>query len=506
MAECVYGVMNGRACRGHGDRGSVLPLVAIGLVLMLVMAAFAIDLGNARQAKGLAQSTTDSAALAGAAALAGVTNGASTPPAGISQAVWDAASWAFKNLSLTAPTSGTKPCDNDDSKTCFSAGDAASTRVEVTTPYTTTRVQPNGKAYTPADLLHVKTCWNNDTFIANVIGISTIRVCSEATAHVIGKVPQNTDDQDDAGDPFALCPSDTALFDTGEWLPSHKATKDIPKEIPGKNHYGATYLYGSDLDQTSVKFTIGSSTAFAIGGQASAKVHEFGATSPYVKLDFKEVKNGLYKWEIRFTNYTAVDGAGVPKDAKNFKDTLPDGIYTFAVYAASLNGKCNQTTFSVVIGSSSKSSSLGPCQEDLFRGGTTPPNGTVIGVNDPHSVTATYYDETPPFVPAADVTDANVLSHKMHFWVKGGPYTDFTDFTSSITSLAGEPSLDSSRTHEYKWKQTYTYAIPADFFNGEYTFRIQVYDSDQNKAGGDCGFAEWTINFQGGKGGVELIE
>ena len=105
----------------------------------------------------------------------------------------------------------------------------------------------------------------------------------------------------------------------------------------------------------------------------------------------------------------------------------------------------------------------------------------------------------------------------MHFEVKGGPYASFTDvrpdgsgsFTQDVwnSSLTDkEPSLDIRRSHEYKWKQTYAYTIPSSFFNGEYTFRIQVYDSDQNKTGGDCGFAEWTVNFQGGVGGVELIE
>jgi hypothetical protein len=160
-----------------------------------------------------------------------------------------------------------------------------------------------------------------------------------------------------------------------------------------------------------------------------------------------------------------------------------------------------------VVINSSKKAATGPCQEDLFRGGTTPPSGTVVGVADNHTVTATYYDETPPFV--TDSADANVRSHMMHFEVKGGPYTDFTDITQDVwnNSLTDDvPSLDPSRSHEYKWKQTYAYTIPSTFFNAEYTFRIQVYDSDQNKAGGDCGYAEWTVNFQGGTGGVELIE
>ena len=498
-----------RQPRTEADRGSVLPLVAMGLVLMLVMAAFAVDLGNARQSKGLAQSSTDASALAGAAALAGVPNGSTPPQGGVSQAVWDAASWAFKNLSLTMPAPTTS-CGGDANKTCYAASDGAGTVVEVTTPYTTSRLKPDGTAYAAKDVVHVKTCWNNETFIAKVIGIATIRVCSEATAHVIGKVAQNTDPQDEANDPFALCASDTAIFDTGHWFPTNNPAKDIP----GKNNYGATYLYTTDLDPTSVVFTIGGDTPFVIGGQPASKVHIFDATSPYVKIEFKDFHNGKYRWELKFTNFTNVDAQGAPKDVKNFKDTLPNGIYAFAVHAKSTDGKCNQTVFSVVV-NSSKKASVGPCQEDLFRGGTTPPTGSVIGQNGNRTVTATYYDETPPFV--TDSTDANVRSHMMHFEVKGGPYTDFTDvrpdgsgsFTQDVwNNLLTEqsPSLDPSRSHEYKWKQVYAYTIPTTFFNAEYTFRIQVYDSDQNKTGGDCGYAEWTINFQGGAGGVELIE
>ena len=147
--------------------------------------------------------------------------------------------------------------------------------------------------------------------------------------------------------------------------------------------------------------------------------------------------------------------------------------------------------------------------------GTTPASGTVIGPNDNRTITATYFDETPPFV--TDSTDANVRSHMLHLEVKGGPYTSFTDvrpdgsgsFTQDVwNNSLTEPqaTLDPTRAHEYKWKQRYAYTIPSTFFNGEYTFRIQVYDSDQNKTGGDCGYAEWTVNFQGGTGGVELIE
>src|SRR6185503_7027853 len=88
-----------QASRTKGDRGSVLPLVGLGLVMMLVMAAFAIDLGSARQAKAQVQSTTDAAALAGAQSLKTTGNG----PDGMAKAIYDAADWAYRNLDMPVP-------------------------------------------------------------------------------------------------------------------------------------------------------------------------------------------------------------------------------------------------------------------------------------------------------------------------------------------------------------------------------------------------------------------
>ncbi|HEX4821607.1 MAG TPA: Tad domain-containing protein [Acidimicrobiales bacterium] len=499
MAEQLHRVKTARAA---DERGSVIPLVAGAIVMLLVMVALAVDLGNAHQAKGLAQSTTDSAALAGAQAIAGVKNGGA-PQGGVSQAVYDAANWAFQNLSLPMP-SPTKSCGGDPSKTCYAAADPAGTTVEVTTPYTPSRTKPDGTAYAANELIHVRTCWNNQTFIARVIGISTVRVCSEATARGSGVIHANTDMEDETNDPFARCSSDTDIFDTSHWFPTNNPSKDIP----GKNNWGATYLYTTNLDPSSIVFTMSSQDPFEIGGQPSAKVHEFTVPSPYIKVDPKPAPNGgpdaqgRYKWEIKFTNYTALDGSGNGKDAKNFKDVLPNGIYAFAIYAKTSSNLCNQTTFPVVINTSKKAKD-GVCQEDLFRGGTTPASGTQITDPNNRTVTATYFDETPPFV--TDSTDPNVRSHMMHFEIKGGIYTDWTDFTSSV--VASGVTNNPTAGHEYKFQQVYQYTIPTTFMNGQYSFRIQVYDSDQNKAGGDCGFAIWTVNFAAGVNGrVELIE
>ena len=50
----------------RGERGQVLAVVAVALVALLGVAAFAIDVGYAYYAKRQLQSATDAAALAGA--------------------------------------------------------------------------------------------------------------------------------------------------------------------------------------------------------------------------------------------------------------------------------------------------------------------------------------------------------------------------------------------------------------------------------------------------------
>ena len=52
--------------RARRERGQVLPVVALALVALLGISAFAIDVGFAYYAKRQLQSATDAAALAGA--------------------------------------------------------------------------------------------------------------------------------------------------------------------------------------------------------------------------------------------------------------------------------------------------------------------------------------------------------------------------------------------------------------------------------------------------------
>ena len=57
----------------NGERGQILPLVAIALVALLGICAFSIDVGYAYYAKRQLQSAVDAAALAGAQDLPNAT-------------------------------------------------------------------------------------------------------------------------------------------------------------------------------------------------------------------------------------------------------------------------------------------------------------------------------------------------------------------------------------------------------------------------------------------------
>ena len=63
---------------GRRERGQILPIVALALVVMLGISAFAIDVGYAYYAKRQLQSATDAAALAGAQDLPSISTAKAT--------------------------------------------------------------------------------------------------------------------------------------------------------------------------------------------------------------------------------------------------------------------------------------------------------------------------------------------------------------------------------------------------------------------------------------------
>jgi Flp pilus assembly protein TadG len=153
----------GRGARD--ERGSVVILMAFMMVTLLVMAAFAVDLGNARQVRRQAQSAADVAVLAGAAELSGKSD-----PVELGRAVSQVKLYVARNLAVapaawsgcdaaaTVPAGWTAP-DTANNNRCILVDDSL-TQVRLT------RI--------PTEPL--------ETFFGKVVGIDTLSVSAGAAA------------------------------------------------------------------------------------------------------------------------------------------------------------------------------------------------------------------------------------------------------------------------------------------------------------------------------------
>ena len=107
------------------------------------------------------------------------------------------------------------------------------------------------------------------------------------------------------------------------------------------------------------------------------------------------------------------------------------------------------------------------CSEDSFLGSATPAAGTAVGPGS--TIGATYSDE-------------KVLN------------TTTLPPTLTLTGPTGTVSLPLSYTAAKTVKLS---AVLPTLDQGTYTATLTAWDSDQNKAGGDCGVASWTFTVNG---------
>ena len=136
------------------DRGVVIVLFALVLVVIMVMTAFAIDLGNLAEQKRLAQGVVDGAALAAAQDL---------PDGAVATST--AATYAAANLQVASIGTGSSCGTN---KTCYTSG---AWTIDVTTPYSGS-----------SDQIQVHACVTLNTSFARVVGIATTSTCANAVA------------------------------------------------------------------------------------------------------------------------------------------------------------------------------------------------------------------------------------------------------------------------------------------------------------------------------------
>jgi Flp pilus assembly protein TadG len=164
-----------RRAGGGDDRGVVLILVALSLVVICVVAAFAVDFGNARQTARQTQASVDAAALAGAKELpraVGEAGNTSWYDNGRSTAMTYVVNNLFSDSPPTAPTcaSGVATC----------TATVNGVTLTVTSPYPA--ANSSYKGIPSYNLIYVKACEPTPTFFARVTGQSSPTVCRDAVA------------------------------------------------------------------------------------------------------------------------------------------------------------------------------------------------------------------------------------------------------------------------------------------------------------------------------------
>ena len=167
--------------RCGGDRGAVLVLTAMSMLVLLGIAALAIDLGNVRQVARHTQVAVDSASLAGAQDLPL----RATDTTALASARSIALDYVALNLGQDGPAPVAISCPSDmvisSDTECFTVGEKT---IAVTTPYTKA-----GSTIAAHNLIHVAVCRPTDSFFSGVIGQTLPGVCRDATAR---RVPDDT--------------------------------------------------------------------------------------------------------------------------------------------------------------------------------------------------------------------------------------------------------------------------------------------------------------------------
>lgn len=153
--------LRGRSLRGGAsEQGASLILVAASMMLVLGVAALAIDIGHAQTERLRLQNAADAAALAGSFEI----------PDDAATARDTAGDYAFLGVDAAAPLS--QSCATDTS--CFDDGVFT---LRVTTPYS----DPGSTV--PADeLIRVQMCSQSPTFFARIFQAGGIGVCGDAIA------------------------------------------------------------------------------------------------------------------------------------------------------------------------------------------------------------------------------------------------------------------------------------------------------------------------------------
>jgi Flp pilus assembly protein TadG len=501
MTRIAARLMARRAQRVVDERGVTMVLFGLLIVALLIIVAVVIDLGNARQEKRQLQNSADAAALAGANDL-GTVNAAN--------ACLDAYKFSYNNMRL-----GTSP------GSCPTSSNAGVVTISVTTPYF-----GGPAAFSAASLVNVRACKDVPTSFARIIGVASIHVCGNATARKIGNFqpcnPASCGTQ--TSDPDAPCTVDAfttaGYFDKDSHLqanpPGLKATSDAshsggtPGGVAAENQWmGATYSSSTDVDLTNhpPTFVLTNTTTGSVVKTVTwdnANAGNNNANKLYMKrmttINGQDV-SGIFAYDVVWQ----VPGG----NANNAAYTVSMTVYDSTSANFPPNGKCGKAQWTFVKGTP-PSNGTTTCGENSFIGTISPAPGGVVHPND--TLTVSYQDESVIYNPT-DPNDPN----RIVFQVDGtdipqaplgtavtqGPNSQAASYGSTTNYTLKSPT--SSSTNE-KYSTDIQYKVPSTLTSGAHAFHLKAYDSDNNKPGGDCGVADWSLNVSGGASNVELVQ
>lgn len=517
----------------------VMVFFTLTIVVILVMAALVIDVGNARQQHREAVAAADAAALAGGQALAA----ASQTPAGCPDASCTAAYYTLASAdstpgSVSAMVSARSACQFDPvaaGETCWRYTSGKAT-VEVKNPYLV-------GGTVDAGAVHVKVCWASPAPFARIFGTTAMNVCGSATARNSafggrsGGAPGATPDC--AGeDNFADANDNPTIyvFNPGDY-PDVGGTLNFSKgNATSKNNQVLAVLFSgvdSDLDPASVTFLAPTTVSGPNGqtvqlplitpsdnhGPKSPSAHGIGYTIQTLDSTGKlrnYTPGGTYQVVIA---YQLPDDSHLKVNGQSF-------IYTATLHAADIDQSpgpdCGNASWTFTHDGKGVTSATS-CGENSFLAYGVFPSSGHAKPGDP--VGAYYTDESP--LQTKDVTDpywtTQTVNAGIDFEISGGKFTA-SDGSAYQIPKSATPAVKTSTdgytltplpagvTSKEAYGTTIQYILPPvndpRWENSvTYTVFLKSYDTDNNKPGNDCGLASWSFVLSGAlASGVRLIE
>jgi len=367
---------------------------------------------------------------------------------------------------------------------------SGNTTVTVQSPYT-----GGPPAFDSIALVNVKICRDVPTTFGRVIGFSRVTACGSATARKAGVGnPNPPGGGTNPSDFDAPCAVDS--FIPGKYIPGG----DPGGVVKEGNTVGAWFGVTPASDPSTLDQTVRPPT-FLFNGAAQTGITITPKANTTVKINgVNVVYHNVYeiKWKIP---------SGLANNAK----------YTVQMAAFSTDtNACGKAQWSFIKGQLN-AGGTSPCEpgtsgqvEDAFLGSIFPAAGTLVHPGD--QVGAVFQDESPIY----NGTDADD-PHKIIFQIDGrdiqqgtpgttsvqGPNTvEAPGSTSSVYTLHSPTALI---TTNEKYSTDIQYKLPTTgLASGGHTVTLKAWDTDSNKAGGDCGVATWSINFAGSD--VELVQ